>query len=162
MRALLVFLTLTASPAVAVPIFAEPCEVKTLVTRKASPVAGKESPILAWVTVRSGRPHAPDKTCTDETIAFDVAEPSMLDFEPYADYSALELTEEEPEAWSPPPSRVEWWPYWEAQYVIMRHPPQSPPTGHRPPPRSVPEPGTGALFAIAACVALLARRRKRS
>lgn len=148
-------LLLLASAAHAVPVeLTDPCVEKTLVVRKARNASpAKPSPILAWVTVRSGGPLRPDAPrCTDETILLDSPEPEFIGYEPSADYSLID--------W---PEIVE---SGDAYWMPVRH--WTPSPAGRPvarsaapiitPPASVPEPSTVALMLIGAC-GLLFRRR---
>lgn len=88
----------------AMPVtFDEPCVIKTIVTRVKTKVASA-SPIIAWVTVRSGRPLREDAPqCTEETVVMDIF-PELDEFDPGATYSLLEF-EPEPVRWS----RFHWW-----------------------------------------------------
>lgn len=139
----LAFLIAT-TPVSATPLLIEPCEEKVLVTRTASPV--KPSPILAWVTVRSGRPGI---TCTDETLVFDVPEPEIVSFDPEASYSLVTMPIE------PEPS--DWPTYWSSPQLGGRLPSR----GSVRPPASVPEPGSLGLLS-AGLLALVFALRKRS
>lgn len=131
-----------ADKAYGTPIVWEPCEdTRTLVTRgKVSPA--KPSPILAWVTVRSGRPKASDELCTDETVYFDLPDPVLTTWEPEALPPELVVQDEPVEDVWPP--LMYWPPTWRTVYVpVVRY--RTPPSA-QPPTRDVPPVGNPCAF----------------
>lgn len=147
-------LLLIASVAHAVPIeLTDPCVEKTLVVRKRNASPAKPSPILAWVTVRSGGPLRPDASrCTDDTLVLDAVEPEFIDYEPSAEYSLIDWPE------IVEPGNAYWMPtwYWTPSLAGRSITHGAPPIITSP--TSVPEPGTMALMLVGAC-GLLFRRR---
>lgn len=165
---------LRCSNAGATPILLdEPCQTKTLITRKPAMSPGKPSPIIAWVTVRSGKPKASDKECTDETVIFDLPEPEIFGIVPELEMpyepEYEEPEEDEPTWWFP---RYYFWPDL-PRYIIVRVPPptvvppvtDTPPTYPVPPTvppvQSVPEPATLALMGLGllGCATFTRKRR---
>lgn len=138
--------------ALSVALSTDPCPpapVKAPVPIRHSPKRAS-SPIIAWVTVRSGRPDAPQ---CEEGMPSDPGEPVIeLPDVLLAMPAPVDVPPEEP---------VPEWAYTPVPIyppVLMGDPPRR---SYRPPPVSVPEPGMLGLFAFGLLASIVTGRRKR-
>lgn len=151
----------------------DPCVAeKTIVTRKAAPKQSnaKPSPIIAWVTVRSGGPVNKDAPrCLDQEVVFDLPEPEFLSYDVTSEFTPLVYEEPIEPIYAEPSYRWPSWPpfyYWPTPRVRLppsySPPPSSdPPTDEPPPPPvAVPEPATSWLLLIGLLFAFALRRHR--
>lgn len=125
------------APAHAVPV--DPCVPAVVQPKTSSPVATKPSPIIQWVTVRSGSSKVPGLRCTDPVFTF--PEPELIGFDIEVPFPELFL-DEHPVIWPQPEFKRDWL----ADHVVHASAKKKRRPWSNRPPMSVPEPSPLWLF----------------
>lgn len=148
----------------ATPVLFEPCDQKTVTVRKASPVKGKPSAILARVVVKSQL--APKVECNEDLELFDSELPTYgvdpLEFDPYATYTPIDYYgTDEPSSRpkGPPALYTMHWPLFVGgvHRIYLQPPYVQPPSVQSLP---VPEPTSWLVLLIGLATLLLVSRRQ--